>query len=144
MINVDSRIKKLKPLSITPAQAIVIGYLLFDILATILLSLPFSLNPGMNLSIIDALFTATSAISVTGLTVVSTPETFSFIGKVILTFLLQFGGIGIMTLGTLFYILQGTKVNLLTRMMMKSDQNQTSFSGMIKLMLFILKVAIIL
>ncbi|MTI82639.1 MAG: TrkH family potassium uptake protein [Firmicutes bacterium] len=144
MINVDSRTKKLKPLSITPAQAIVIGYLLFDILATILLSLPFSLNPGMNLSIIDALFTATSAISVTGLTVVSTPETFSFIGKVILTFLLQFGGIGIMTLGTLFYVLRGTKVNLLTRMMMKSDQNQTSFSGMIKLMLFILKVAIVL
>ena len=107
------------------------------------MSLPFSLNPGVELSLIDALFTATSAISVTGLTVVSTPDTFSFAGKAILTFLLQFGGIGIMTLGTLFYVISGTKVNLTTRMMIGSDQNQSSLGGMMKLMLFILKFAVI-
>jgi len=144
MINVDLKEKKLKHFSLSPARAIVIGYLLFDILAAILLSLPFSLRPGVNLSLVDALFTATSAISVTGLTVVSTPDTFSFIGRAILAFLLQFGGIGIMTLGTLVYILIGAKVSYSTRLMMQSDQNQLSFSGMMKLMLFILKVAVIL
>jgi len=109
MFKTDPRSKNLKYLSLTPAQVIVLGYLIFDLLATSLLMFPFSLAPGVELNFIDALFTATSAISVTGLTVVSTPDTFSFIGLVILTFLMQFGGIGIMTLGTLFYILRGSK-----------------------------------
>ena len=92
---------------------------------------------------VDALFTATSAISVTGLTVVSTPDTFSLVGRGILIFLLQFGGIGIMTLGTLVYVLRGNQVNLRNRMMIRADQNQTSLQGMVILMLFIFKVAII-
>ncbi|MFZ5642703.1 MAG: TrkH family potassium uptake protein [Bacillota bacterium] len=131
-------------LSLTPVQLIVLGYLFFAVAGTLLLSLPFSIQPGVDLSFIDALFTATSAISVTGLTVVSTPETFSLAGKVILVFLLHFGGIGIMTLGTLVFIIRGNQVNLRNRMMIMADQNQTSMQGMVKLMLFIFKVAIII
>lgn len=130
-------------LTVTPVQIIVIGYLVFAVTGTILLSLPFSQRPGVELSFIDALFTATSAISVTGLTVVSTPDTFSLVGRGILLFLLQFGGIGIMTLGTLVYVLRGNQVNLRNRMMIRADQNQTSLQGMVILMLFIFKVAII-
>ena len=129
-------------LQITPVQLIVLGYLIFAVLGTFLLSLPFSLRPGARLSFIDALFTATSAISVTGLTVVNTPETFIFAGKIFLAFLFQIGGLGIMTLGTLVYVLRGSQVSLRERLMIRADQNQTELQGMVMLMLFIFKVAI--
>ena len=74
-----SRLNFEKRFSLTPVQLMVLGYFLFTITGTILLILPFSLNPGMELNLIDAFFTATSAISVTGLNVVSTPDTFSFV-----------------------------------------------------------------
>ena len=139
----STRLNFNKRFSLTPVQLMVLGYFLFTIIGTILLILPFSLNTGKQLNLIDAFFTATSAVSVTGLTVVSTPDTFSLTGRVILSFLLQFGGIGIMALGTLVYILSGTKIHLRTYAMIRTDQNQTSTHGMVSLMLFILKVAVI-
>lgn len=142
-VNISLKGQKRTKLSLTPVQLIVLAYLLFAALGTILLSLPFSRFDGVELSLIDALFTATSAISVTGLTVVSTPDTFNLVGRTILAVLLQFGGIGIMTLGTLVYVLRGNQVNLRNRMMIRADQNQTSLQGMVVLMLFIFKIAII-
>jgi potassium uptake TrkH family protein len=130
-------------LKVAPVQLIVLGYLLFAVAGTILLSLPVSLQPGVELSFIDALFSATSAISVTGLTVVNTPDTFNFFGRCILIFLFQFGGIGIMTLGTVIYVFLGNKISLRERMMIRTDQNQPSLQGMVYLMLFIFKVALI-
>ncbi len=127
--------------SITPFQLIVLGYLLFAILGTALISLPFSLRPGVEFSLIDALFTATSAISVTGLTVVDTNNTFNTTGKFILAFLMQFGGIGIMALGTLLFVVRGNQISLRERMMISADQNQLSLQGMVYLILFIFRVA---
>lgn len=135
---------KRKKFTINPFQLIAIGYLLFALLGVVLLSLPVSLQPGVKFSLIDALFTATSAISVTGLTVVDTKDTFSPTGRIILAFLLQFGGIGIMTLGTLVFVMRGNQISLRERMMISVDQNQLSLQGMVNLMLFILKVAVLL
>ncbi|MBO8138542.1 MAG: TrkH family potassium uptake protein [Desulfotomaculum sp.] len=142
--NTAHGIKINKQNSITPVQLIVIGYLIFALLGTLLLSLPISLQPGVKLSFVDALFTATSAISVTGLTVVPIHETFSNTGLVILALWLQFGGIGIMTLGTLMYVVFGRQINLRNRMMIKVDQNQPTLEGLVSLMLFILKLAVII
>lgn len=135
---------KRKRLTVSPFQLIVLGYLLFAALGTVLLSLPFSLQPGVEFSLIDAVFTATSAATVTGITVVDTKDTFSTTGRFILAFLMQFGGIGIMTLGTLVFIMRGNQISLRERMMIKADQNQPSLQGMVYLMLFILKVAVLL
>lgn len=140
MLNQDLKNYRSK---VSPVQLIVLGYMAFAAVGTVLLSLPVSLRPGVELRFIDALFTATSAISVTGLTVVSTPDTFSLFGRVVLVFLIQFGGIGIMTLGTIVYALRGNKINLRERMMIRADQNQVSLQGMVNLMLFIFKVAIV-
>ncbi|MTI81075.1 MAG: hypothetical protein FH758_09340 [Firmicutes bacterium] len=129
---------------ITPVQLIVLGYLGFALLGTILFSLPIFLKPGVKLSLIDAMFTATSAISVTGLTVVPTHETFNNLGIAILSLWLQFGGIGIMTLGTLMYVAFGQRINLRSRMLIKVDQNQPSMDGLVVLMLFILKLALLI
>lgn len=145
MIEQNVRPKGLKQSNrITPVQLMVVGYLFFAILGSFILSLPISLQPGVSISYIDALFTATSAISVTGLTTVTTHETFSNFGLIILLIYFQIGGIGIMTLGALLYIFMGSKIGLRNRMLIRVDQNQNSLEGLVYLMIFIFKIAIIL
>lgn len=113
-------------------------------ISTILISLPVALKPGVEWTFVDALFTAVSAVSVTGLTVVSTAETFSVPGVFILAFILQFGGIGIMTLGTFIWVLLGKKIGFRERQLIMTDQNRHTFSGLVHLMLQILYLFIII
>jgi len=120
--------------SLSPPQIIVTYYFLAVTVSFLLLSLPFARKPGVEWSFIDALFTAVSAVSVTGLTVVSTAETFSVPGIFILAFVLQFGGIGIMTLGTFIWLLFGKKIGLKERQLIMTDQNQSHLSGLVNLM----------
>ncbi|MCM3405963.1 TrkH family potassium uptake protein [Cytobacillus oceanisediminis] len=129
---------------LSSVQLIVFFYLIAVIVSTILLSLPVAHRPHVELSLIDALFTAVSAISVTGLGVVSTADTFSVPGYFILAFILQFGGIGIMTLGTFIWILFGKKIGLKDRQLIMTDQNRSTFSGLVKLMRQILVIIIII
>ncbi len=79
--------------ALSPAQLIALYYFLAVTVAVILLSLPAGHKPGADWTFIDALFTAVSSVSVTGLTVVDTADTFSTTGIFILAFVLQFGGI---------------------------------------------------
>jgi potassium uptake TrkH family protein len=128
--------------NLTPTQIIILFYLVAVFISVSLLSLPIALKPGVEWSFIDVLFTAVSAISVTGLGVVSTPETFSTTGIFILMFILQFGGIGIMTLGTFFWLLFGKRIGLKERQLMKTDQNQSNLSGIVKLLKHILFIIV--
>lgn len=123
-------------------QLIVLFYLLAVIVSTILLSLPIGHRENMEWSLLDAVFTAVSAISVTGLTVVSTPDMFNTTGYFILAFILQFGGIGIMTLGTFVWLVFGKKIGLKERQLIMTDQNQSTFSGLVRLMRQILIIII--
>ncbi|RBP07062.1 TrkH family potassium uptake protein [Rossellomorea aquimaris] len=129
---------------LTPAQVIVTFYLIAVTVATILLSLPFAHKPGAEWSFIDAIFTSVSAVSVTGLTVVSTADTFNTVGIFLLIFVLQFGGIGIMTLGTFFWLLVGKKIGLKERRLIMMDQNQSNLSGLVHLLKQILLIIIII
>ncbi|MBM7572767.1 TrkH family potassium uptake protein [Aquibacillus albus] len=123
---------------------IVIYYLLAISISTLLLSIPLLHSPGIELSFIDTLFTAVSAISVTGLTVVSTAETFNAYGKIAIAFILQLGGIGIMTLGTFIWVLLGKKIGLRGRQLIRIDQNSRNLSGLVKLMLKIFKIILVI
>jgi Trk-type K+ transport system membrane component len=129
---------------LTPAQVIVSYYLLAVTVATILLSLPVAHKPDVNWNFIDALFTSVSAVSVTGLTVVSTADTFSTTGIFLLIFVLQFGGIGVMAVGTFFWLLVGKKIGLKERQLIMTDQNQTNLSGLVNLLKQILLLIIII
>jgi potassium uptake TrkH family protein len=130
--------KKLAKLS--PFQLIIGYYFAAVSISTLLLSLPAALKQGVEWKFIDALFTAVSAVSVTGLTVVNTADTFSVIGLFILMFVMQFGGIGIMTLGTFFWLVLGKKIGLKERRLIMTDQNQTRLSGLVKLLIEIIKI----
>jgi potassium uptake TrkH family protein len=128
---------------LTPAQFIVLAYLIAVIVSTFLLMLPISLKPGVRLNAIDAMFTAVSGVSVTGLTVVNTSETFSVFGTVVLMLILQFGGIGIMTLGTFVWILLGRNITLSYRQLIMVDQNRYNLSGLVQLMRSVLVLALL-
>ncbi|WP_188454805.1 TrkH family potassium uptake protein [Virgibacillus oceani] len=130
--------------SLQPAQIIVSFYVIAVIISVCLLSLPIALKPGVNWSLLDVVFTAVSTISVTGLSVVPIVDTFSIPGIFILLFIMQFGGIGIMTLGTFFWLLLGKKIGLKQRELIKTDQNHSHMSGLVKLMIQILLIILII
>ncbi|MCZ8512759.1 hypothetical protein O9H85_10100 [Paenibacillus filicis] len=85
------------PHKISGARWMMLAYLIAIVLLGWLLMLPVSLRPGVRLSFIDALFTAASAISVTGLTTVGAADTFNGFGTALLMIGFQLGGIGIMS-----------------------------------------------
>lgn len=116
---------------LSPAQIIVGYYLLTVTVSTILLSLPFARHEGTPWSFIDGMFTAVSAVSVTGLSTINVAETFTTWGIVFLILILQVGGVGIMTLGTFFWTILRRKVGLRERRLIMTDQNQYNLAGLV-------------
>lgn len=127
---------------ITPVQMIVIFYMSAVIFSVLLLSLPMFHKSGGSWSITDAFFTAVSAISVTGLSTISVPETFNTAGIFALSFVLQIGGIGLMTLGTFFWLVARKKIGFKERMLIMTDQNQSTYAGLVQLTRHILGLMI--
>ncbi len=117
-----------------PARAIVFGFALLILLGAILLSLPFSVRPGQEqIRFIDSLFTATSAVCVTGLVVVDTNTAWSAFGQVVIILLIQIGGLGIMTFATLFSLFLGRHIGLKERLAIQESLNEFSLSGMVRI-----------
>ncbi len=99
-----------KPLS--PSRTLTLSFLLLIVIGAALLLLPVSLAPGKDLTVTEAVFTATSAVCVTGLTVVDTGSHFSPFGQLVLLFLFQAGGLGVMVWSTGALYLMGTRLGL--------------------------------
>ncbi len=129
--------KSTKPLSkkrvLSAIQLIVIFYLSALIISTLLLLIPWAHRENTSLSFIDALFTSASAVSVTGLSVISIKDTFNNLGIFLLCIILQIGGLGVMSLSTFLWIMIGKKVGLKERQLIMVDQNQTNLSGLVQL-----------
>lgn len=130
--------------NLTPAQAIVSYYFVAIAISFLLLRLPNVHKPGMTIPLIDSLFTAVSAVSVTGLTVINVVETYTVFGIVVLMFILQLGGIGIMSIGTFFWLLVGKRIGLRERQLIMVDHNQSSMSGVVKLIVEIVKILLLI
>ena len=94
-----------KRLYISPVQTIVLGFFLLIVVGTILLMMPFSAQAGQKTQWIDAFFVATSAVCVTGLSPLNTAEHWSPIGQVIIMILIELGGLGFLTVATIFFSL---------------------------------------
>lgn len=95
-----------------PPVTLMLSFLLVILFGAILLMLPVSSKLNTVTPFMDALFTATSATCVTGLVVVDTGTHFSFFGQMVLLMLIQIGGLGIMTISTVFAIILGQRINL--------------------------------
>ena len=125
------RIKKFV-MSQSPARIIAFGFAATIILGSLILMLPISLNDGVNLKYIDSLYTATSAVCVTGLITVDPANTFTPFGRFILAVLIQIGGLGITSLGTGIIIAMGKRVNFKSRSLVKEALNLNSGKGIVK------------
>ncbi|MGY0692178.1 TrkH family potassium uptake protein [Virgibacillus sp. FSP13] len=125
---------------LSPVQLILIFYFIAVIVATALLALPVTHRDGVDVPLIDLLFTAVSAMSVTGLSTISIAGTFNTAGIIVLALILQLGGVGVMAIGTFIWILLGKKIGLKERRLIMTDQNQTTFEGMVRLIKQILLV----
>lgn len=95
----------------SPARIVVIGFAFLISIGTILLMLPVA-STDEHIGFVNAFFTSTSAVCVTGLTVVDTGSAFSLFGQAVILLLIQSGGLGIMTMSTLFLMLAGRRPGL--------------------------------
>ncbi|MCC3143904.1 TrkH family potassium uptake protein [Halanaerobium sp. Z-7514] len=129
---------KLPKKNLSPAQYLVSGYFVVILLGSIMLMLPIATTDGQGLNIIDAVFTATSATCVTGLIVVNTKEAFTMFGSTVIMLMIQIGGLGIMSMSTLFAFIIGKKISLKERLIIQEDLNQYQISGMVRLVQYLL------
>ncbi|MCY8224948.1 TrkH family potassium uptake protein [Bacillus haynesii] len=133
---------KFKQIQLSPSQLLVLVFLFFVILGTLLLKMPAATPKPIGW--IDTLFTSTSAMTVTGLAVVDTGTDYTMFGQFIILVLIQLGGLGIMSFAVLIFIMLGKKIGLKERLLIQQSLNQTSLGGIIKLIksLFIYSFAI--
>ncbi len=134
-----------------PAQYIVLAFLLMSAIGTGLLMLPFATVEEGSTSITTALFTAVSAVCVTGLVVVDTPTHWTGFGEAVILGLIQIGGLGIMTLTSLLLIILSKKLGLKQRILAASQTGslrlgdvKTLVIGVAKMTLFVESVIVVI
>lgn len=125
--------KKKVEMDLKPTQVLVLGFLVLIGFGTLMLNMPFATQAGHSVGFVDALFTATSAVCVTGLVTLDTFSVWSGFGKGIILFLIQIGGLGFMTITTTLFILLGRKIRLKERLIIQEALNQYTISGMVRL-----------
>lgn len=119
--------------TLSPFKLLLFFYLIAVFISVILMSLPIVYQEGADIPFIDLLFTAVSAFSVTGLSTISIADTLSVAGIIILALIMQVGALGVMAIGTLIWLLLRKKIGLKERQLIMTDQNQTTFGGMVSL-----------
>lgn len=107
----------------SPYSVLIISFLFIIIIGTILLSLPVASFPDKRLSIIDSLFVATSAVTVTGLVTTDINYTFTLFGKTVLIILVQLGGLGVMTFSSVIVLLLTRKIDYSAKKIIQKDLN---------------------
>jgi len=147
MKNILSIFTKVKALAIRlqarPAQLLILSFAGTTFIGAILLSLPVATSDSLGASLIDALFTATSAVCVTGLIVQDTPTYFSTFGQMVILFLMQVGGIGIMTITTSLALMLGRRFSIREQRAMQDIMEESSFTDLKHTIASVVKLTVI-
>ena len=120
---------------------IALGFLGIILLGSLLLALPVASASGVPIPWFDTLFTATSAVCVTGLIVVDTGTAYSTFGHVVLLVLIQLGGLGFMTFATLIFRLMGKSISMRERMIMRDSLNEDDMGGVVGMISWVARSA---
>jgi trk system potassium uptake protein TrkH len=128
---------------LSPAQLLVAGFLGLIAVGTVLLLLPIAAPASRELSVVQALFTATSAVCVTGLIVVDTPNDLSLFGQLVVLALIQLGGLGYMTLTTAVAVSLGRRITLQERLALQETLHVHSLDGLLQFTARVLKLTVI-
>lgn len=124
---------------LSTAQIIALGFFLTILVGSILLCLPVCAADGRWTCYLDALFTSTTSVCVTGLVVVDTYAHWSMFGQVVILLLIQCGGLGIITLSTFVMVLIGRKVSLKDRLLLEDAFNLDTLQGLVRFLKKVLK-----
>lgn len=135
---------KKKHRHISTSQFIFLGFLFTIFIGGLILMLPFASSDGSVTSFIDAMFTATSATCVTGLIVQDTATYWSGFGQAVILFLIQIGGMGVITIALLLTMMSGRKISLRQRTLMQEAISAPKMGGIVKLTGFIFKAIIMI
>lgn len=126
----------------SPSRFIVLGFATVIVLGAILLLLPFAANDGVKVAIIDAFFTSTSAVCVTGLLAIDTADTFTALGQTVVALLIQIGGLGVTSIGVGLILLARKKISFKDRLVVKEAMSLESMKGIVNMVKSVLFVTI--
>ncbi len=125
----------------TGSQRLILGFALIIFVGTVLLRLPIA-STGAPVSWLDALFTSTSAVTVTGLTVFSTANTYSLFGQWVILLLLQVGGIGFIAISVVLYRLVGRSIGMQDRFLLKQSLGVDESSNILRLTIYVIGIVV--
>ena len=135
---------KYKKARVNAPLKVILSFLTVILVGSLLLSLPIASKDGNWFSYIDALFTSTSAVCVTGLVVVDTAVHFSLFGQIVIMLLIQIGGIGFISISALFLLAAGKRLGYKNRVMLQESLNQDTSQGVVALIQKIAKIVFII
>lgn len=125
---------------LSSSQIIILGFAAVILLGCLLLMLPFSTQNGNGACFSDALFTATSAVCVTGLIVQDTATYWTTFGQFVIITLIQIGGMGVITVAAAVFLVSGRKINLKQRSTMQEAISAPKVGGIVRLTGFIIQM----
>ncbi len=123
---------RLLAVRLLPGQVVALAGLSVILLGAGLLMLPWAAAPGVHLRFLEALFTSTSAVCVTGLVVMDTPHDFTLFGQLVILFLIQAGGLGYSIMATLLLLALGQRIGLRERMQMAEALSTMDMAGLVR------------
>ena len=119
-------------------QILALGFIALIIIGAIILSLPISSRSGESTDFLDAIFTSTSAVCVTGLITLDTSTHWSTFGQTVIMTLIEIGGLGFMSFAVLISLILGKKITLRERLIMQEAMNTYSIQGLVKMVKYVL------
>ncbi len=137
------RVASRRTINIAPTALLVLSYLAFILLGTCGLLLPSASASNVSMSLSDAFFMATSAVTVTGLIVVDTATELTFMGQLVVAILIQLGGLGLMTFAVLILLSLSASIGMSEKLVLQDDLGQTSLSDLMSLVKTIVKLVVV-
>ncbi|MGF0108285.1 MULTISPECIES: TrkH family potassium uptake protein [unclassified Clostridium] len=119
-------------------QILALGFLAVIIIGAVILSLPISSRSGEPTNFLDAIFTSTSAVCVTGLITLDTSTHWSTFGQTVIMTLIEIGGLGFMSFTVLISLILGKKITLRERLVMQEAMNTFSIQGLVRMVKYVL------
>lgn len=123
---------------LSSSQIIILGFAMVILFGSLLLMLPIAIRDGQKVGFIDALFTATSAVCVTGLVVRDTATCWTGFGQAVILLLIQIGGMGVITVAVAVAVISGKKISLKQRSTMQEAISAHQVGGIVRLTSFII------
>lgn len=131
-------------LKLAPAQVVLLSFGGWILLGSLVLILPVSAAPGKSIQFIDALFMATSATCVTGLSSISLPDEFSIFGQMVMLMLAQVGGLGIMTLSSSLALMMGKNLQMREQVIMQDVLDTSGSEELLSLIVDIIRYTFVI